>query len=167
MRVLPGHVWSAAWLAADVDRVESRKDLADVLHGHRPRRDVTDATTEAAELLASYPGCALVLLPLLDGGWVAAGQRGNWPLDQVDRLLQPSVLPAYSSDRFLCSPGGQAVEAFPEPTGVLDTDRRTQLEGAQVVVAGGFRAVAVLCCLSEHFQGAGLPVDRPGVLERP
>lgn len=167
MRVRPGHVWCAACLAADVDRFESRKDLADVLHGHRPRRDVSDATAQALELLISYPGCALVLLPLVDGGWVAAARRVDSPLDPPGPVSASVRSAPYASGRFRYSPRRQAVESFSEPTDVLDADQRAQGEGAQVVVACGIRAVDVLCHLPEHFESAGLPVDRSRVLERP
>ncbi|MDX2933351.1 hypothetical protein [Streptomyces ipomoeae] len=68
----PDH--SSDWLWIDIDGPAVRHDLADILVGHRPRPNAHTATQEATGLLATHPGCLLVLLPLPDGDWLAASR---------------------------------------------------------------------------------------------
>ena len=68
----PDHSYD--WLWIDIDGPAVRRDLADILVGHRPRPNAHTAIQEATGLLATHPGCLLVLLPLPGGAWVAASR---------------------------------------------------------------------------------------------
>jgi hypothetical protein len=94
----------AAWFAdghcVDVDGSATRRDLADVVFGTRPRPSPDGAAREAAGLLSAHPGCVLVVLPLASGRWLAVGRTP--------------------------SPRGQGVEERPDPALVVGADRRGQ-----------------------------------------
>ncbi|MFJ5302415.1 hypothetical protein [Streptomyces sp. NPDC088350] len=52
----------------DGDADESRRECADVLYCVLARPDA-DAWLLAGQVLARYPGCLLVLVPRVGGGW--------------------------------------------------------------------------------------------------
>lgn len=82
-----GAAWFAECLWGDVDDRTCRRDLADVLVGRRPRPNAAVAGREASGLLATHPGCLLVVLPLTGGTWLAAARTGHSPGSPSHRAL--------------------------------------------------------------------------------
>ncbi|GAB2917173.1 hypothetical protein [Streptomyces heilongjiangensis] len=86
----------AAWFAdghcVDVDGSATRRDLADVLFGTRPRPHTCGTAREAAGLLSAHPGCVLVVLPLTGGRWLALGRTPSPPWQRVEECRDPTLV---------------------------------------------------------------------------
>jgi hypothetical protein len=64
-------------LAVDADACRDRRRLecADVVYGSLPR-PLAEAVRWLADIRAASAGCCLAAVPLIDGGWAAAGGKG-------------------------------------------------------------------------------------------
>ncbi|WP_326598203.1 hypothetical protein [Streptomyces sp. NBC_01803] len=72
---LPRPVDEHLLVSADTCRDERRLACADVLHSRRPR-SLPQADRWLETALERHPGCGLAALPLIGGGWAAAGNSG-------------------------------------------------------------------------------------------